>query len=1029
MWFAVFALGLCCCLPSLAQEVIRGPVTIYDTTYERVDEGPPLVEAPRQEEQWQPADPTPAERTAGFIPFTRPEPFDIKPWSKPKPQERATELHCYAAQGETTALWFAVYAIETLNGLDIRVASAPAQQSSAAALTVRYAHYWAQRTDWRGRTYTITPELLLEMRSGRARFPARGGTLEWRPLNVPQGECRLFWINVKVSPDATPGNHLHTLTIRAQGKEPLSLQVRVHVQPFRLQKPTDKRWLLYSDSWVLGHLPDEKLLQLLKEVAEYGIDGLTELPFGNLDLSAIAEGKVGYDPQPLLRWHRLMREAGLRGPHTIGTFIEEEVARRLGLQVDWSQPWDDRLRRAMQTIARTVVQTLQPHGLVWLFYGWDEPGPENVRALEQYRAWREGGARTYVTFFQQGTYDRAGEWMTHPCFSVGLVANQQMAEWAYERCRERGQRFYWYGSGCYLGQEGRMFSNRFLAGWLFWKTKADGQVSWTFVRPHEDPFNDFDGFAVNNVEPKDQCTVYPEFAQPDDYRSIQGIIPTIQWEALREGINDYRYLHTLRNIIAYARSVATNPEGNTHHRRLLEAARQCEETLKAVEASVPWLSEAGRAGFTNANLQEARTLIGLATTRLVRLLKGERVQSATRPQSVTLKVRIVEPSSYPISTSYLPLLTLPRWNQPPRVDGNLDEPQWRTAALASSFTESQSGAPIPESLLTEARLAVDDSALYLGFVCRALHPDRLVVDRRGRDADGIWLDEGIEIFLASPDVPERYAHFIINAGGFIYDELGFDSSWNAGIQVATRITEEGWTAEIAIPWRPLPFAVNLDEVGKPLLRLNLGRNHAERGRVGVSHWAWSPTFGWFHNPQRFGTAMLATNGLVVTRLVLPVYVDDEPARLTLANTGEQAKVVEVTGQQVTIPPKGEETLTLPSSTEPGEHTCDVAIRWQGGSLQFPVVYTVPQPLQMVQRAVLASGTEVEVPVAVALRSPKNWVLSVHADHAQTTRTRTETVSDFQVRLRQITSDTVRLRLELSNSQRYADDVVLFLPPR
>jgi hypothetical protein len=94
------------------------------------------------------------------------------------------------------------------------------------------------------------------------------------------------------------------------------------------------------------------------------------------------------------------------------------------------------------------------------------------------------------------------------------------------------------------------------------------------------------------------------------------------------------------------------------------------------------------------------------------------------------------------------------------------------------------------------------------------------------------MDESVEVFLASPDSPERYAHFIINARGTVYDELCFDVGWNTEITVATRTDAQGWTAEIAIPWKSLPFDVDLNATDEPLLRLNLGRNHHQRGEGG-----------------------------------------------------------------------------------------------------------------------------------------------------------------------------------------------------
>ncbi len=1019
------------CLPLSAQQTVTGPVTIYDTTYERVDPGLPFTEAPRQEENWQPPSPLPAERRVGVIPFTRPEPFDIKPWSKPRDTERLRELRCYAAQGEITAVWFAVYALEPLRSLQVYndTRGIAADTASKTMVDVRYAHFWAQRTDWRGRTYYITPELLLPIRDGKAQFPAKGGTLEWRSLDIPQGESRLFWIQVRVMPDCRPGTYTSTVFIQPEGREALQIPLRIHVYPFRLCKPADKRWLLYSDSWMLDNLPDDKLLAALQEISDYGIDGLTELPIGEIDLSELKQGRVRYNPAPLLRWHRLMRRAGLRGPHTIGTFIEEQVPARLGIEADVNREWTPPVREAMRQIAQTVIRTLQPHRIPWMFYGWDEPGPETIRALEQYRTWREAGADTYVTFYQRGTYEAAAQWMTHPCFSVGLVGSQQNAQWAFEQCRAHGQKFYWYGSGCYLGQEGRMFPNRYLAGWLFWKTKADGQVSWTFVRPHEDPFNDFDGASVNSVEPKDQCTVYPELASPNDYKSIRGILPTIQWEALREGINDYRYLATLRNTIAYARKVASTSRASRWSRELLQFADECESILKAMDASVPWSNEVARAGFTNADLEEVRLIVGRCIERLVLLLQGKRVAPAKQERALTLRIQIVPPVSYPISSTHLPVLPLPRWSQPPVIDGRLDEPQWNSAAVAAPFYESNSSVPIPKNLSTQAMLAVDENALYIGFRCRAPHPDRLTAEQTHRDAEGIWLDESVEIFLASPDAPERYAHFIINTRGTVYDELGLDRGWNTEIQASTRIDPEGWIAEIAIPWRSLPFVVNLNQVDKPLLRLNLGRNHKERGEADLSHWAWSPTLGWFHNPQRFGVAMLQQGDILVREVVTPTYFDDPPVQLTLIHLGEEPREVQVDGQRVTVAPQQHTRLTIPFSTNPGAHLYTVRLRWQGTQMELPIVYAIPQPIQVVKQVAIATGTEVSLAVALALRQAERHRLRVRLGGAGASQEVTLPIArEFTLRSPAIQQGRLEVHFAIDGQPRWSDSVQVYILP-
>lgn len=1025
---------------AFAQETVTGPVQIYDTVYERVDPGLPFNEAPRAKEDWQPPKPTEGEARAGFIVFTRHEPFDIKPWSRPRPEERLTKISTYAAKGEKNNIWFAVFALEPLKSFSVTVqpagtnekhsqatkSASPALSSSSPSAQVRYAHFWAQRTDWRGRTYYITPELLLPMRGGKALFPAKGGTLEERPLDIPEGECRMFWVQISVPENAQAGEHSFTITLQAANKAPLRLPLTVRVLPFRLIKPPDKRWLLYSDSWMLGNLPDDKLLSVLKEIAEVGIDGLTELPFGKLDLTELKEGKVAYDPAPLLRWLSLMQKVGLCGPHTIGTFIEDKAARVLGLTVDLNKEWDEQLVEAMRLIARTVVKSLRPHRFDWLFYGWDEPGPENLRAIQQYRHWREGGAKTYVTFFQRGTYEVAGQWMTHPCFSVGLVNRKETAEWARKECDKNGQKFFWYGSGCYLGQEGRMFSNRYLTGWLFWKTKADGQVSWTFIRPYEDPFNDFDGANVNRFEPKDQCTVYPHLERPNDYRSIIAIIPTIQWEAIREGINDYRYAYTLQNLVAYAKQIASR-QNTKFARQLLELADEADEVLRLVEESVSWGNEVGARKYTNKELQQVRLILARQIERLALALEGKRIaQRGDKERQVLVRIQIMPPESVGLTAfTPLPVTTIPKLESEPKIDGKVSEDEWFGAAVVAPFHNYQTGQLMPAEISTKALVGFDEKALYIAFLCLEPNLQGMKKSQRARDDNGVWQDESVEVFIASEENPNRYAHIVVNAVGSIYDELGFDVGWNADVQVATSIGSNHWTCELAIPWSSLPF-VKYQFLSEKTLRINFCRNRNQVDK-GVTHWVWSPTFGWFHTPERFGIGMIDSGEVIVTQIVLPRYFDESRLVLKLLNRSDELKKVKVDGQELVLQPKSESQVRLTVPASVGEHRKRIELSWDNEARSFDVAYAIPEPLRLVSPIILADEQDRAILPLVINLSPelmRKSVLIAEANGKQIRLPLKSSSPQFRCSLQGLSAS---IRLWLDNLPEWSVTAKLFSP--
>lgn len=93
--------------------------------------------------------------------------------------------------------------------------------------------------------------------------------------------------------------------------------------------------------------------------------------------------------------------------------------------------------------------------------------------------------------------------------------------------------------------------HRVLAGCYLWKTGADGISPYCYqhapVFPFS-PFNDFDAWepGYGDGSLRDHMTTYP---------ARDGVIPTLQWEGLREGIIDLRYLTTLEHLLSLAESL------------------------------------------------------------------------------------------------------------------------------------------------------------------------------------------------------------------------------------------------------------------------------------------------------------------------------------------------------------------------------------------------------------------------------------------------------------------------------------------
>jgi hypothetical protein len=582
-------------------------LTFGGVTYAAVDPGAPFTPAPLPAQRWRTPAPRCAERNAGLQAFVPADPGDYTPTRCPHPAEQISALHTFLTPGEDEAVWFGVFALDDLRHLTVRVETGDAPVS----VDVRHLHCWPQRTGWRSRQWYLTPELLLPWREGMMTVPTTRGLLEDRPFDLQTGTTAACWLTLTAAPDAPPGRYEATVTIGGRDREALVLPLHIEVLPFTLQRPTDRHWTLYSDSWRWQQMTDAQILAELRDFARHGITGLNSINLGQADLSRLSEGTVTFDAAYYRRITALAPRAGRPGPHVIQAFYAQAVRDIVAPGVDLRQgPWPQAVSDGVAAVARAAVAATRDLP-AWYFYGLDEPTGDNTYAIQDYQAWHAGGARTYATVANAEFFARAGEYLTAPCFVSGLIARKDDNARMRAACATRGAEFWWYGIGCYANpfpQEGRMGNNRYGAGLFFWKSGAVAQGIWTYCRPFEDAFNDMDGARGNRIEPKDACLVYPHFLAPDDWRTYQGAIPTIAWEAIREGADDYAYLYTLTRMIADARR---HPDPARRRQ-----AQRAERRLNALVDSIPWANTMDAPTFDTRRLQQVRRSVADEIVRL-----------------------------------------------------------------------------------------------------------------------------------------------------------------------------------------------------------------------------------------------------------------------------------------------------------------------------------------------------------------------------------------------------------------------------
>ncbi len=154
------------------------------------------------------------------------------------------------------------------------------------------------------------------------------------------------------------------------------------------------------------------------------------------------------------------------------------------------------------------------------------------------------------------------------------------------------------------------------------------------------------------------------------------------------------------------------------------------------------------------------------------------------------------------------------------IDGRLDDEVWRTATVITELVQQAplDGAPATEE--TEVYLAYDSDHLYFGFYLHYTDPGIMRANRVDRDR--AWQDDIVTVYLDTFMSQQRCYDFdanaynvqgdgIINAGGFGGGDGGGnaipnpDRSWDTLFYSGAEIVEDGYTAEMAIPFKSFRY--------------------------------------------------------------------------------------------------------------------------------------------------------------------------------------------------------------------------------
>jgi hypothetical protein len=524
------------------------------------------------------------QRQRGYVVFVREEPDDVFPSSVPQKDELTTTMEIYAAQDEYEPTPFSVHALRDLENVRVSVtdlAHSDGETIARDAIDMRVVGYWPQRISWNSTNYRVIPELLEHRET----------------VDIARNTSQQFWPIIKIPPEAAPGEYRSKVSIVPENADSMHITLKVKVWPFTLKTPPDRIWGMYSDNRRWKRYTLAQIEAELRDMKEHGMSTILLYPIAP-ERCFLEDGHIAVDLAQTSAHLEIFKKVGLQGPIVLDLQDLETILSQLLSSKGFV--CEKKHDQAFTEVVGKLAGVADRHG--WpevLFHLVDEPGnnPEKrEKALKLYKLVKEAGFRTFTTADVVFCNEALDPWLDVRCYHLAYVS--KTAKQCHQRRKEAqtsGDAFWWYGSGCYPGQEGNMAANRYLVGILFWKTKASGQWSWTFQRPRGDPYDDFD-----NLE-KDACITYPTI-------DGKGLITTLQWEGIREGVDDLRYIYTLEALIE---------EGSRSFDEIVRAkAQAAKEELDRMLNDAPWLydSEARNGPANRMRRRLAQRIVELSNS-------------------------------------------------------------------------------------------------------------------------------------------------------------------------------------------------------------------------------------------------------------------------------------------------------------------------------------------------------------------------------------------------------------------------------
>ncbi len=180
--------------------------------------------------------------------------------------------------------------------------------------------------------------------------------------------------------------------------------------------------------------------------------------------------------------------------------------------------------------------------------------------------------------------------------------------------------------------------------------------------------------------------------------------------------------------------------------------------------------------------------------------------SATQPNVPKSPLTVPPEKAQPVK------LTL--FAKPPVIDGKLDDEVWQSAAVFKDFYQWRPSDSSPASARTEVLAGYDSRFLYFAFHA---YDDPTKVRASVAKRDSIFDDDSIGLILDTFNDKRRAYELLFNplgvqADGFLTEGGNDDFSIDIVMESKGQLTSDGYTVEVAIPFKSLRYSAGKDKL-------------------------------------------------------------------------------------------------------------------------------------------------------------------------------------------------------------------------